>query len=121
MTATISFTLPAPLNPEQLSLLAQLGLVTEAPGDAKAEPKPAKKSKASAAAPAEPTMSADEFQAILTPAVKKLGTGAVKDLFAEFGAKKFSDVKPADYAKLAEMLKNAMSTAASAAEDDLTS
>lgn len=117
-TGSITVTFPLPLSPEQAAVIAPL---LGAGGDAAAAPRRGRPPKAEAAAvepakAAEPAMPAEAFSARLDAAVKALGAGGVKEVFAKFGAKKFSDIKPADYAKVAAALDEAAT-----ASSDLTS
>lgn len=115
-TGSITVTFPLPLTQEQQAAIGQL--LGAEPAAAPARTRATKADKAEKAAePAEPTMPAEEFQKELDVAVKALGAGAVKEVFTKFGAKKFSDLKPANYASVVAALKEA----AASATADLTS
>lgn len=119
---TITITLDLPLNADQEAALAALtgGNTNEAAPAAKRgrKPKDAEPAPTAAAAPAEPEMSSVEFQAVLARSMKALGGPDVKAVFATFNAKKFSDLKPSDYAKVAQALDAAIAAKTSA--EDLT-
>lgn len=125
----ITLNLSFPLTAEQRDLLATLldaGVAAAAPtadAPAKRGRKPKEEAAAAPAAPAEPQMSTEDFQAVLSTAVKKLDGTTVKAIFAKFGgAKKFSDLKPADYAKVAADLNAALAAKTASADTiDLTS
>lgn len=116
---TITITLDLPLNADQEAALAVLtgGNTNEAAPAAKRGRKP-KDAEPAPAAPAEPEMSSVAFQAVLARSMKALGGPDVKAVFATFNAKKFSDLKPSDYAKVAQALDAAVAAKNSA--EDLT-